>query len=251
MSRILLAGEQWTSATTEVKGPTAYSTGAYVEEGIRLMEAWESQKHVISRFVTCRVPRFFPEELRELQEYDVICLSDIGAESFLFHPEMLGQSVRHPNRLKLLREYVSKGGGLLMIGGWMSFSGIDGKARYSGTAVEETLPVTCLATDDRQERPEGVTPKVDMPTHPILKKVPARWPFFLGYNKVLARDQADVILSAEGNPFLSAWDYGKGRTVAFASDCAPHWGPPEFLLWTGYNVFWNNLIGWLARAKGY
>lgn len=250
MSRILLAGEQWTSATTEVKGPTAYSTGAYVEEGIRLSEAWQSRSHDVSRFVTCRVPLSFPEDLRELQRYDVICLSDIGAEAFLFHPEMLAHSIRHPNRLKLLREYVRQGGGLLMIGGWMSFSGIDGKAHYSGTAVEDALPVTCLPTDDRQERPEGVTPKIAISQHPILKKVPARWPFFLGYNRVLAKEQASVILTMEDNPFLCAWDYGKGRAVAFTSDCAPHWGPPEYLRWTGYNVFWNNVIGWLSREQG-
>ncbi len=246
MSRILLAGEQWTSATTEVKGPTAYVTGNYMEEGTRLLEAWQHGGHVVSRFVTCRVPRYFPEELRELQEYDVICLSDVGAESFLFHPEVLAQSVRHSNRLKLLRDYVREGGGLLMIGGWMSFAGIEGKARYARTAVEEALPVTCLPTDDREERPEGVTPEVAITQHPILKNVPAPWPFFLGYNRVIAKEKAAVILKVDVDPFLCAWDFGKGRAVAFASDCAPHWGPPEFLRWTGYDRFWNNIAEWLA-----
>ncbi len=99
MSSILFTGEQWTSATTEVKGPSAYSTGSYVEEGIRLQEAWKARGHEITRFATCRVPLSFPEDLKELQKYDVICLSDISSEAFLFHPEMLTKSIRHPNRL--------------------------------------------------------------------------------------------------------------------------------------------------------
>ena len=45
------------------------------------------------------------------------------------------------------------GGGLLMIGGYLSFAGIDGKARYHGTPVEDALPVTIAATDDRVEAP--------------------------------------------------------------------------------------------------
>ncbi len=89
-----------------------------------------------------------------------------------------------------------------------------------------------------------------MPQHPLLKKVPGRWPFFLGYNRVRAKESADVILRVEDDPFLCAWEYGKGRAVAFASDCAPHWGPPQYLRWAGYNTFWNNVIGWLSRKEG-
>jgi uncharacterized membrane protein len=248
MARILLVGEQWTSATTEVKGPIAYSIGAYKEEGTALAGALEARGHAVTRFVTCRVPEFFPEALGGLRDYDVILLSDVGADSFLFHPEMLARSVRHPNRLAMLRDFVAGGGGLAMIGGWMSFSGIDGKARYHGTAVEELLPVTCQSHDDRQERPEGVVPESLIPSHPILKGLPSPWPFFLGYNRILAKPGAELVMKIDGDPFLCAWEFGKGRAAAFASDCAPHWGPAEFLAWEGYPRFWGNLVEWLARA---
>jgi uncharacterized membrane protein len=33
----------------------------------------------------------------------------------------------------------------------------------------------------------------------------------------------------------------------FTSDCAPHWGPPEFMDWPGYAPLWVNLVTWLAR----
>ncbi|MEI6386155.1 MAG: glutamine amidotransferase [Spirochaetota bacterium] len=248
MARILVVGEQWTSATTEVKGPIAYSIGAYKEDGTALVEALRSRGYEVDRFVTCRVPEYFPEDITQLRGYDVICLSDIGADAFLFHPEMLTKSIRHPNRLSMLRDYVSGGGGLVMIGGWMSFSGIDGKARYHGTAVEEVLPVTCLTFDDRQECPEGIVPEAIQPSHPIMKGLPSPWPFFLGYNRVVAKPGSSVIMKAGDDPFLSAWTCGKGRAAAFASDCAPHWGSSDFLKWEGYAAFWGNLAGWLAGA---
>ena len=40
-----------------------------------------------------------------------------------------------PNRLKLLRDWTANGGGLAMIGGYFSFQGIDGRARWHRTAV--------------------------------------------------------------------------------------------------------------------
>lgn len=248
MARILIVGEQWTSATTEVKGTIAYSVGSYKEEGAALAAALESRGHSVARFVTCRVPEYFPEGPEGLRDYDVIFLSDISADTFLFHPEMLARSVRHPNRLAMLRDYVAGGGGLAMIGGWMSFSGIDGKARYRGTPLEEALPVTCLPYDDRQERPEGIVPELVLPSHPIVKGLTSPWPYFLGYNRVEAKPGASVVMGIGADPFLCAWDFGKGRTAAFTSDCAPHWGPAEFLGWGGYALFWSQLTDWLARA---
>jgi len=248
MAKILVIGEQWTSASTEVKGPIAYSIGSYKEEGTALVEALRSSGHEVERFVTCRVPEYFPEEVAAIRGYDSILLSDIGADAFLFHPEMLSKSVRHPNRLKMLRDYVAEGGGLAMIGGWMSFSGIDGKARYHGTAVEEILPVTCSTVDDRQECPEGIVPEVIQVSHPMMRGLPSAWPFFLGYNRVIAKPEASVIMRAGTDTFLAAWQYGKGWVAAFASDCAPHWGPADFLKWEGYAPFWGNLAGWLAGA---
>lgn len=64
-----------------------------------------------------------------------------------------------------------------MVGGWMSFSGIDGRARYHDTPLEQALPVTCTPWDDRAERPEGVVPDV-IAAHPVLDGVSEPWPSF-------------------------------------------------------------------------
>jgi len=172
----------------------------------------------------------------------------VGANSLLFHPEMVNCSIRHPNRLKLLKSYVRQGGGLLMVGGWMSFAGIGGKANYHDTPLEEALPVTCLPYDNRQEEPDGIVPAVKDRSHPVLSGMPAKWPFFLGYNKVTPKAESRVLVAVGKDPLLCVWQYGRGRAAAFTSDCAPHWGPPGFLKWTGYIRLWNNLAHWLSQG---
>ena len=42
-----------------------------------------------------------------------------------------------------------------MVGGWFSFGGFQGQARYHDTPVEECLPVLIKDGDDRRELPEG------------------------------------------------------------------------------------------------
>ncbi len=51
----------------------------------------------------------------------------------------------------------------VMIGGYMSFAGIDGKAGYGKTCLQDVLPVTVSASDDRVEKPAGVIPTLHMP----------------------------------------------------------------------------------------
>ena len=246
MSRILLAGEQVTGLAFEIKGFDFFGVSSFKKDGDALIRALRDRGHEVTWLETCRVPEEFPETIESLHEYDVIVLSDVGSNSLLFHPEVLAKSLPHPNRLKLLREYVRDGGGLAMIGGWMSFAGIDGKARYHGTPVEEALPVLCSPYDDRQEKPEGVTLTIAEPTHPILQRLPTQWPFFLGYNRLRSKPDATTILKLDDDPLLSVGSFGRGRTAAFTSDCAPHWGSKAFLDWEGYAPFWNNLVRWLA-----
>ncbi|MBI4945604.1 MAG: hypothetical protein HY840_04295 [Bacteroidetes bacterium] len=150
--------------------------------------------------------------------------------------------------MELLKNFVLQGGGLVMVGGWMLFSGIDARAKYYHSPLETVLPVNCLTYDDREEKPEGVTPILKAAKHPIFKNVSSQWRFFLGYSRVIPKAKAKTLLQFKnGDPLLSILEIGKGRTAAFTSDCAPHWGPKDFLEWKGYPVFWSNLIKWLAK----
>lgn len=193
--------------------------------------------------------RAFPTTADQLARYDVIVLSDIGSNSFLLTDETFLRSERSVNRLSLLVEYVRGGGGLAMVGGYMSFTGIDARARYGMSPLAETLPVVMLDRDDRIEVPEGLIPHVDLPGHPVLGGTSSEWPFLLGYNRFSPKPDATVVASLGDDPLLVVGTFGSGRTVAFASDLAPHWAPPEFIEWSDYERLWSSIISWVGNAS--
>ena len=133
----------------------------------------------------------------------------------------------------------------------MSFSGIDGKARYQSTSLRDALPVRMVDGDDRVEAPQGAKVSILDAGHEFLHGLPqnATWPEFLGYNKLIAKPESTVVATLDDDPFLVAGTYGDGRTAAFSSDCGPHWGPPSFVEWDHYGHLWANIIGWLANRR--
>ncbi|MCG8480537.1 MAG: glutamine amidotransferase, partial [Spirochaetales bacterium] len=181
-----------------------------------------------------------------LDEYDVIILSDIGANTVLLHPDTWIHGKTVPNRLQLLADWVRAGGAVAMCGGYLSFSGIYGSARFAGTPIEQVLPVVIERYDDRVETPQGARVKVVKPDHPVVAAVPADWPVLLGYNEVTVRDEADLVAEIDGRPFIATMQPGKGRSLVWTSDIGPHWCPMPFITWSGYSTFWQQAIRWLA-----
>ena len=244
-NRALLAGETWMSYGIHLKGFSAYTTGGYAEGQSEFVEALNRSGWEVDHIPNHLATQAFPTTADQLSSFEVVILSDIGADTLLLHPDTFERGQRTPNRLRLLKEFVASGGGLLMVGGYMSFSGFEGKARYQGTPLATVLPVVMQGHDDRIEAPEGIAPRV-AERHPVLAGLPDDWPIFLGYNRIAAKPDATVAMTIEDDAFLVLGSHGSGRTAAFASDCSPHWGSPEFLAWSGYAVFWGQLLNWLA-----
>src|SRR6202142_4678517 len=159
----------------------------------------------------------FPFSRKEIDAFDVVILSDIGANSLLLPDRVAIRSESWPNRLQLIRGFVNDGGGLLMVGGSLTFQGIQAKGNYKGSPVEGVLPIELFPYDDRVESPQGVTPTLIKPDHPVLKDL-TDWPQFLGYNRSTARPNADVLARVGDDPFIAVRDVGKGRSAIFASD---------------------------------
>ena len=242
--RILFAGESWMSHGMHMKGFSSFETGYYEEGWAPLREAFAAAGHELTYLPNHLAGEHFPMTVKELSTYDVVMLSDIPADTLLLHPDTFLRGQRTPNRLRHIVDYVQAGGGFLMIGGYMSFSGIQGKANYHFSPLAEILPVKMFGFDDRMETPEGTTPRA-VQAHPILDGIPTEWPHFLGYNRLMPAE-GEVILECQGDPFLAVRSVGQGRTAAFASDCSPHWAPMEFVNWAYYRTFWNQLAQWLA-----
>jgi uncharacterized membrane protein len=248
--RVLIAGETWIMHTIHQKGVDSFNTTAYGTGHQWLQAALAAGGWEVIHLPNHLAPAEFPISTAQLDAYDVVVLSDIGANSLLLSPATFERSLSAPNRLTLLRDWVAAGGGLVMVGGYLTFQGIEAKGQYAGTAVEEALPVTIARYDDRVEVPEGVTPVVSAPDHPLALNLPETWPAILGYNRLTPRDEGTVVAKVGQDPLLVAWKYGQGQAVAFASDCGPHWAPPTFVEWEGYATLWQNVANWAAGSLG-
>lgn len=113
------------------EGEGRYLVEAMAREGLRLQT---------------RPAESMPEALQELNGYDAVILSDVAAHTL---PERV---------MALLRDYVEKlGGGLVMIGGMNSF-GVGG---YYRTPVEELLPVKIRAPDEEERQSVALAMVID------------------------------------------------------------------------------------------
>ncbi len=247
--RILVVGESWIKHIIHLKGFDEFHSTEYEEGAGVFLGALGDAGYDITYIRAHEVSMRFPTTRADLDQFDVVILSDIGSNSFLLCDETWHRSERTVNRLSLIAEYVEGGGGLLMVGGYMSFSGIDGRARYQATPLAKVLPVTMLDRDDRVEAPEGIVATFPNPDHPALGGTPPEWPILLGYNQLQAKPGATTIAEYGGDALLVADNVGSGRAVAFASDVAPHWAPPEFMAWPHYAKLWSSIVAWAADGR--
>ena len=243
--KLLFAGESWMTHSVHVKGFDSFETSSYHEGGTEMIAALRASGIDVTYLPSHVAADSFPLSQQALARFDVVLLSDIGANTLLLPDRVFVRSERSTNRLALLRDFVHGGGGLLMVGGYLTFQGIAAKGNYHGTPVEEVLPVQFLAGDDRREAPEGLLPTLVQADHAVLAGL-ADWPVFLGYNRSLLHPEAALVASIGGDPFIAVRSVGRGRSAIFSSDCGPHWGPPEFVAWSGYGRLWTNLVTWIA-----
>ncbi len=203
--------------------------------------------------------------------YRGIVLSDYPAINFA------------PSQLAKLAEKVHQGMGLLMIGGWASFTGAN--REYTETVLRELLPVIMQEQDDRVNswQPCLIEKKKD---HAIVDALPFdRFPPSVGgFNRFQAKPGAETILTVrqigvsrkEGqlvfspsfdiDPLLVVGSFGSGRVCAFASDVAPHWvgglvdwgdsrlpvraeGANQREVGNWYAAFFECLIRWVMKEK--
>jgi uncharacterized membrane protein len=245
---VLLVGESWVTHAVHQKGFDHFHTTTYTEGAGVLIGALQGLGHALEYVRAHEVATRFPTTREELARHDVVILSDIGANSFLLAPETFVESKLGVNRLTLLADHVRGGGGLLMVGGYMSFAGIDGRARYGQSPLADVLCVELHDRDDRVELPEGVVPTVVDDAHPALRGARGDWPALLGLNQVRARADATTLVTAGADPLLVVGEAGAGRTAAFTSDLAPHWAPPAFVEWECYAGLWSGLVDWVGGA---
>jgi uncharacterized membrane protein len=244
--RVLIAGESWTVHSIHQKGFDSFATTEYAEGIHWLRAALEAGGWQVDYQPSHMAAREFPFTVEKLSEYDSVILSDIGANTLLLHPDTFVRGKMLPNRLDSIQQYVAAGGGFVMVGGYLTFQGIDAKGQYHGSPIEELLPVKLMPTDDRAEFPQGIAPRVEVEGHPIVANIKGVWPHLLGYNRLTMKDSGRQVASVGNDPLIACGSFGQGRSVAFASDCAPHWAPEAFISWDGYQKLWLQIVAWSA-----
>src|SRR5690606_18080884 len=120
MARVLLAGESWVSAVIDHKGYDAFPHTQVHIGCAELLRVLGEAGHDVHHLRSHDVAADFPLTMEELAAYDVVLLSDVGANPLLLPPQVFEQGRRAPNRAKLLRDWARAGGGLMMAGGYLS-----------------------------------------------------------------------------------------------------------------------------------
>ncbi len=244
--KVLLLGETWTVTKFHTKGFDVVPLGGFEDFSVYFKESMKDYEDIeITHLPNHLVLSEFPKSIDELSSYDVVIISDCGRNTLTMYPDMFTMPMG-PNKVEMIAEYVRKGGALIMIGGWVDFQGFQGKGNYHGSAIEEVLPVNIMDRDDRVEKTEGAEVKVLKSDHPILEGINNKWPRFLGYQKVDPKENSEVLATISGDPFIIIGNSDKGKSMAFMSDLAPHWGI-DFVKWEYYGKFWYQAIKWLTE----
>jgi len=201
----------------------------------------------------------FPtEELfsEELPSFDVVFL-----QNFNYGPYRMGRYLTN------IADYVLDGGGLVMLGGPLSFS----SGGYANTPLAPVLPLRLQAYAGGLFTDETFRPLLTDAgkKHPVTQlrferarneKAWSSAPSLEGTNTVLGLQREAVALvehptkksdGGERQPVIAAMDAGKGRTLAVATDSLWRWqfrptADVEHRS-TAYQKLWENAVRWLTR----
>jgi uncharacterized membrane protein len=234
------------------KGLELYNYGHWLKEALE-----SSGEHQVKSVPTWDFYKLGPGKYEEiLESFDILIFSDVEAKNFQLAPsffdrEKFGKAVlTFPDRIRLTLEAIELGKSAMFLGGWLSFTGEMGKGGWNRTRLREVLPVTCLDYEDLVESTEGFTAKPSVEGEQLFKGIDFKtFPPILGYNKTYprsdCREGCSILLSIEetGDPLVAIGRFGRGKTLAYMSDPAPHWGC-NFVYWDQYQDFWLRCLGY-------
>ncbi|CAM5728008.1 hypothetical protein SALBM311S_07302 [Streptomyces alboniger] len=155
MPHVLVVGESWFTHSVHQKGFDSFFTSEYTEGAQVFLDALRGRGHTVTYVPSHEIPSRLPITSEGLEPYDVVVISDVGANSFQLTPETFTHSRPSPDRTELLRAHVERGAGLLMVGGYLTFTGIDAKARWGRTPLAAALPALCTTGTTGWSCPPG------------------------------------------------------------------------------------------------
>lgn len=125
--KILFIGESPHIHMIHSKGFDSFTSSKYEEGADYLLSCLRRGNIDVDYMPAHIVQTRFPHTAEALACYDAIVISDIGSNTFLLQNRTFYNMDIIPDALQLIADYVAEGGGLLMIGGYLSFTGIEAK----------------------------------------------------------------------------------------------------------------------------
>jgi uncharacterized membrane protein len=198
--------------------------------------------------------RFPVDELfvQHLPSFDAVILQDIDAIKY-----------KLDQHLVRLRDYVQKGGGLIMVGGPASFAG----GNYAGTPIDSVLPVEQPRQGKAFDSEEFVPVYTEAGrAAPVTRSLRALLggdlPPMAGTNLLgLPRSGSIVLLQhpklevgGKPMPTLALGEAGDGRSIALGLDSTQRLGFGRLaasVQGRAYGALWDGLLGWLMRDPRY
>ena len=125
--KILYVGDTQVNVQTSIKGIDSWTFTYYSDSARYLRNALNAAEDIECVHIpSMNCIEQMPSTLEEMQQYDAILVSDVGYNNIVFQPGNVQpfKVPMGPDRVGALCEYVQQGGGFMMIGGWLSFAGI-------------------------------------------------------------------------------------------------------------------------------
>jgi uncharacterized membrane protein len=245
--RVLVAGESWIKHTVHLKGFDQFHTTEYEEGAGVFLAALEQAGFAVTYVRGHEISARFPKTAEELDAFDVVVLSDIGSNSFLLPDETFLRSERSPNKMSVLGDYVGGGGDLVMTGGYLSFTGVDGKARYGMSPLADVLPVTICPTTTGSSGPTGsVRPSTCRTIRCSEARLHSGRPCSasIGWSPSRMRRSSPAAARTRCSSSVSTAGAGSSRSPRTSP---PTGAPPEFVEWPHYASLWTSILSWAAR----
>jgi hypothetical protein len=178
----------------------------------------------------------FPEDPRDFFQYSILFLCNVNVR---------GMALKYKNAL---REYVKRGGALVVMGGHQGYE----RGGWRGSLIEEALPVEAAPTLRRGLicRPRGQPLQVN-PQVPWLEAIStASSPLTYHLHAATVKPTGEVLVQAGDQPFLVAGAYSEGRVVCLLGlpwgDPGPHETP--FWEWDDWVDLLREVCWWAMKS---
>ncbi len=180
----------------------------------------------------------FPETAEELFKHRLLVFCDVDIQSLSLKQK------------KMILEFVSRGGGLVLLGGHKAFD----RGGIRNSLLADLLPVSFRPSEDMPFAGRGQsTALVKGSAHPTTEfmKMDLK-PVCFWWHSTKAKEGATTLLSLDkGDPAVVVGAFGKGRVACVLMTCHgdPATGENPFWNWPAWPVFLRDLCWWITGKE--